>query len=54
MPGVQIKFIDPDTLEDVGPEGPGEICVKGYSLMMGYLGQPEKTAETFIEGGRCV
>ena len=51
MPGVQIKFIDPDTLEDVGPEGPGEICVKGYSLMMGYLGQPEKTAETFIEGG---
>ena len=35
----------------MGPEGPGEICVKGYSLMMGYLGQPEKTAETFIEGG---
>lgn len=32
MPGVQIKFIDPDTLEDVGPEGPGEICVKATAL----------------------
>ena len=51
VPGVEIKFVDPDTLEDVGPEGPGEICVKGYSLMMGYLGDPQKTADTFIEGG---
>ena len=31
MPGVQIKFVDPETLEDVGPEGPGEICVKAVS-----------------------
>lgn len=51
MPGVEIKFVDPETLEDVGPNGPGEICVKGYSLMMGYLGEPEKTKNTFIEGG---
>ncbi len=51
MPGVEIKFIDPETLEDVGPKGPGEICVRGYSLMMGYLGEPEKTKATFIDGG---
>ncbi|MGN1350273.1 MAG: AMP-binding protein [Anaerovoracaceae bacterium] len=51
MPGVSVKFIDPDTLEEV-PEGEfGEICVKGYSLMMGYLGDPEKTASTYTPDG---
>jgi fatty-acyl-CoA synthase len=51
MPGVKVKFIDPDTLEEV-PEGEsGEICVKGYSLMMGYLGDPEKTASTYTPDG---
>ena len=51
IPGVQVKFIDPDTLEEV-PEGQnGEICIKGYSLMMGYLGDPEKTASTFTPDG---
>lgn len=51
MEGVSVKFIDPDTEEEV-PEGEfGEICVKGYSLMMGYLGDPEKTASTFTKYG---
>ena len=51
MPGVSVKFIDPDTMEEV-PEGEfGEICVKGYSLMMGYLGDPEKTASTYTPDG---
>lgn len=50
-PGVSVKFIDPDTLEDV-PEGtPGEICVKGYGVMLGYLGDPEKTKSTFTDDG---
>ena len=50
-PGVDVKFIDPETLEEV-PEGtPGEICVKGYGLMLGYMGDPVKTRDTFTDDG---
>lgn len=51
LPGVSVKFIDPDTLEEVPDDEFGEICVKGYSLMMGYLGDPEKTASTYTPDG---
>lgn len=50
-PGVSVKFIDPDTLEDVPDGQSGEICVKGYGLMSGYLGDPVKTRETFTKDG---
>jgi len=30
-------------------EGQGEICLRGRNIMMGYLGKPEKSAETFDE-----
>ena len=51
MPGVEVKFIDPDTLEDLPMGESGEICVKGYSLMMGYLNDPEKTKGTYTPDG---
>ncbi len=51
VPGVKLKFINPDTLEEV-PEGePGEICVKGYGVMLGYLSDPEKTRDAFTPDG---
>lgn len=51
VPGVEVKFIDPDTLEEVPKGQPGEICVKGYGVMLGYLGDPEKTKATYTEDG---
>jgi fatty-acyl-CoA synthase len=50
-PGVEVKIIDPETLEDIPSDQIGEICVRGYSIMMGYLGDPEKTASTFTSDG---
>ena len=43
-PHVEIKIVDPTGL--TVPRGePGELCTRGYSVMLGYWDQPDKTAE---------
>jgi len=37
-------------IADAGPDGIGEVCVRGPTVMAGYLDDPELTAQT-IEGG---
>jgi fatty-acyl-CoA synthase len=44
-PYVEVKIIDPES-GLVLPRGvPGEMCTRGYSVMLGYWNEPEKTAE---------
>jgi fatty-acyl-CoA synthase len=44
-PHVEVKIIDPETGQ-VLPRGvPGELCTRGYSVMLGYWDEPAKTAE---------
>jgi acyl-[acyl-carrier-protein]-phospholipid O-acyltransferase/long-chain-fatty-acid--[acyl-carrier-protein] ligase len=50
LPGVVVKVIDPDTGEPVPAGKPGLLLVKGPNRMIGYLGQPEKTAAAFRDG----
>ena len=33
--------------------GPGEFCTRGYSVMLGYWEQPEKTAEAIDATAGC-
>ncbi|MBX7433834.1 AMP-binding protein [Mycobacterium sp. Y57] len=40
LPGVTLKIADPLTGAIVGRGGSGEICVKGPTLMLGYIGTP--------------
>jgi fatty-acyl-CoA synthase len=50
-PHVEIKVIDPTT-GDVVPRGtPGELCTRGYSVMLGYWDQPDKTSEAIDPDG---
>jgi fatty-acyl-CoA synthase len=50
-PHVEVKIVDPDT-GLVLPRGePGEMCTRGYSVMLGYWDEPGKTAEA-IDAGR--
>jgi fatty-acyl-CoA synthase len=50
-PHVEIKVIDPETGQVLPRGSRGELCTRGYSVMLGYWNEPEKTAEA-IDTGR--
>jgi fatty-acyl-CoA synthase len=43
-PHVEIKIADPATGAVVPRGAPGELCTRGYSVMLGYWNNPEATA----------
>ncbi|MFE6714141.1 AMP-binding protein [Streptomyces sp. NPDC057695] len=51
MPHVEVKVVDPATGLTAGRGTAGELCTRGYSVMLGYWEEPEKTAEA-IDTGR--
>ncbi|GAA2431684.1 AMP-binding protein [Streptomyces macrosporus] len=44
-PHLEVKVVDPRTGLTVPRGEPGELCTRGYSVMLGYWEEPEKTAE---------
>lgn len=42
-PHVEIKIIEPETGAIVARGIPGELCTRGYSVMLGYWDNPEET-----------
>ncbi|MFD4438276.1 AMP-binding protein [Nocardia sp. NPDC058519] len=44
-PHLEVKVVDPETGRTVPRGEPGELCTRGYSVMLGYWEQPDKTAE---------
>ncbi|WP_033401996.1 AMP-binding protein, partial [Actinopolyspora mortivallis] len=44
-PHLEIKIVDPETGRTVPCGQPGELCTRGYSVMLGYWNEPSKTAE---------
>jgi fatty-acyl-CoA synthase len=45
MPHLEVKIIDPGAGLVVRRGEPGELCTRGYSVMLGYWDEPGKTAE---------
>ncbi len=50
LPGVVVKVVNPATMEPVTPNAEGLLLVKGANRMLGYLGQPERSAEALRDG----
>jgi acyl-[acyl-carrier-protein]-phospholipid O-acyltransferase/long-chain-fatty-acid--[acyl-carrier-protein] ligase len=50
IPDVAAKIVDQDTGEDLGIDREGLLLVQGPSMMIGYLDQPERTAEAMRNG----
>jgi acyl-[acyl-carrier-protein]-phospholipid O-acyltransferase/long-chain-fatty-acid--[acyl-carrier-protein] ligase len=47
---VAAKIVDPVTFQALAPNQEGLLLVKGSNRMLGYLNQPERTAEVFNNG----
>jgi fatty-acyl-CoA synthase len=50
-PHVEVKIIDPESGRCVERGAAGEFCTRGYSVMLGYWNDPEKTAEAVDTAG---
>lgn len=50
-PHVEVKIIDPATGRCVQRGESGELCTRGYSVMLGYWNDSEKTAEAVDPAG---
>jgi fatty-acyl-CoA synthase len=50
-PHVEIKIIDPTSGACVKPGVSGELCTRGYSVMLGYWNDPEQTAIAIDQAG---
>ena len=50
-PHLEVQIVDPVDGSPVAHGEPGELCTRGYSVMLGYWDQPEKTAEAVDTDG---
>jgi fatty-acyl-CoA synthase len=50
-PHVEVKIVDPETGGVVERGEPGEFCTRGYSVMLGYWQDDEKTLEAIDSDG---
>nr|XP_057919732.1 long-chain-fatty-acid--CoA ligase 1-like [Doryrhamphus excisus] len=51
LPCNNIKLVDVAEMKYLAVNGEGEVCVKGPNVFLGYLNDPEKTAETIDADG---
>jgi len=49
VPGQSLKIVDVDG-NDLPPGEEGEVIISGPNVMQGYLGKPEETANTLVDG----
>lgn len=51
LPEMEVKIIDPTSGATLGANQHGELCVRGYNVMLGYYNNPEATAKAIDADG---
>jgi fatty-acyl-CoA synthase len=51
MPHLEVKLVDAETGREVPRGLPGELCTRGYSVMLGYWEEPDRTDEAIDAAG---
>ncbi len=51
LPGYEFKVIDPATGQVLPPGAMGELCTRGYGVMLAYYKKPEETAKAIDADG---
>ena len=51
IPQIEVKIIDPNSGATVALDTPGELCTRGFLVMMGYYDMPEATSATIDTQG---
>jgi fatty-acyl-CoA synthase len=51
LPGVEVRIVSAGSNVDLPPGQPGELCVRGHGVMMGYYNKPAETAEVLSADG---
>jgi fatty-acyl-CoA synthase len=49
-PHVEVKVVDPESGHTLPRGEPGELCTRGYSVMLGYWDDAQRTAEAIDQG----
>jgi fatty-acyl-CoA synthase len=50
-PHVEVKIVDPETGNTLERGQPGELCTRGYSVMLGYWRDEDKTRDAIDDDG---
>jgi long-subunit acyl-CoA synthetase (AMP-forming) len=50
LPGIECKIVTMEGVEITGYDQPGELLVKGPSVVLGYLNNDKANTETFQDG----
>jgi fatty-acyl-CoA synthase len=51
LPEMDVRIVDPASRATVPTGTPGELCVRGYNVMLGYYNNPEATAAAIDADG---
>jgi fatty-acyl-CoA synthase len=51
LPGLEVKIFDPATQQSLPDNQPGELCVRGHCVMLGYYHNPSATTAAIDSDG---
>ncbi|MGC6455429.1 MAG: AMP-binding protein [Coraliomargaritaceae bacterium] len=50
LPDIKVRFLDPETLEELPSGSVGILALRGWNIFEGYLNEPEGTSEVLRDG----